>query len=42
MIELSITLNGVRRSISCVPGETLRSVLRREGCFSVRYRLGKR
>ena len=40
MIELSIILNGVRRSIGCAPGEMLLSVLRREGCFSVRYGSG--
>ena len=37
MIEVSLTLNGVRRRVTCAPGETLRSLLRREGCFSVRY-----
>ncbi len=40
MIEVSITLNGAGRSIGCAPGETLLSVLRREGCFSVRYGSG--
>ena len=37
MMEIHVTLNGIPRLIACAPGESLRAVLRREGCFSVRY-----
>jgi putative selenate reductase molybdopterin-binding subunit len=37
MMEIQVTLNGIPRLIACAPGESLRAVLRREGCFSVRY-----
>jgi putative selenate reductase molybdopterin-binding subunit len=37
MTEIHVTLNGVARTLSCAPGDCLRAVLRREGCFSVRY-----
>ena len=36
-MELDLKLNGVGRQISCEPGDTLLAVLRRLGCFSVRY-----
>ena len=36
-MELAITLNGVAHSLTCVAGDSLLDVLRREGCFSVRY-----
>jgi putative selenate reductase molybdopterin-binding subunit len=37
MMEIHLTLNGVPRRLECGPAESLRAVLRREGCFSVRY-----
>ena len=37
MMQVHLTLNGIPRVIGCAPGESLRAVLRREGCFSVRY-----
>ena len=40
MMDIQLTLNGVAREITCMPGETLFTVLRREGCFSVRYGSG--
>ena len=36
-MKLSITLNGVTRALTCDAGDSLLDVLRREGCFSVRY-----
>ena len=36
-MELTITLNGVAHSLTCDAGDSLLDVLRREGCFSVRY-----
>ncbi len=40
MMEIGITLNGTHRSLICEPGDTLLAVLRREGCFSVRFGSG--
>jgi putative selenate reductase molybdopterin-binding subunit len=37
MMEILLTLNGVPRRLECAPGESLSTVLRRQGCFSVRY-----
>ncbi len=37
MIDIEITLNGVPQRLSCAPGDTLLTVLRRQGCFSVRF-----
>ena len=37
MITIHITLNGTSREIVCAPGDTLLSVLRREGLTSVRF-----
>jgi putative selenate reductase molybdopterin-binding subunit len=37
MTTLDIILNGTRREVTCAPGDTLLSVLRRLGCFSVRF-----
>ena len=39
-MDLTITLNGRARQLSCQPGETLLALLRREGCFSVRFGSG--
>jgi putative selenate reductase molybdopterin-binding subunit len=39
-MEIELTLNGVVRRRECAPGETLRALLRREGCFSVRFGSG--
>ncbi len=39
-MDIQLTLNGVPRRISCAPGDTLLTVLRREGCFSVRFGSG--
>ncbi len=36
-MEIRLTLNGSSRVIRCAPGDTLFRVLRREGCYSVRY-----
>jgi putative selenate reductase molybdopterin-binding subunit len=36
-MDLSLKLNGVTHFLSCDPGDSLLEVLRREGCFSVRY-----
>jgi putative selenate reductase molybdopterin-binding subunit len=36
-MHVDIVLNGSPRRVQCEPGETLLRVLRREGCFSVRY-----
>jgi putative selenate reductase molybdopterin-binding subunit len=37
MMDIQLTLNGVPRHATCPPGETLLTVLRRLGCFSVRF-----
>ena len=37
MMDVQFTLNGAPRRIECAPGDTLLAVLRREGCFSVRF-----
>ena len=39
-MDINLILNGAGRRISCAPGDTLLAVLRREGCFSVRYGSG--
>jgi putative selenate reductase molybdopterin-binding subunit len=39
-MDINLILNGASRRISCAPGDTLLAVLRREGCFSVRYGSG--
>ena len=36
-VQLSFTLNGVQRTVAVPPGESLLSLLRRLGCFSVRF-----
>ena len=36
-MKITLTINGVERSLSCKPHESLRTVLRRAGYFSVRY-----
>ncbi len=36
-MEITITLNGEEKQFSCEPGETLFTVLRREGYYSVRF-----
>jgi aerobic-type carbon monoxide dehydrogenase small subunit (CoxS/CutS family) len=36
-MDINLILNGGGRRISCAPGDTLLAVLRRAGCFSVRY-----
>jgi len=36
-MQIHLTLNGTERTLACEPGEALRDVLRREGCWSVRY-----
>jgi putative selenate reductase molybdopterin-binding subunit len=40
MMHIHLTLNGVDRQLDCAPGDSLLAVLRREGCFSVRYGSG--
>ena len=37
MIDIGFQLNGVATTVTCAPGDTLMVVLRRLGCFSVRY-----
>ena len=37
MIDIELTLNGVPQQVRCTPGDSLLTVLRRLGCFSVRY-----
>ena len=37
MMDIELTLNGVAQRITCDPGDSLLTVLRRLGCFSVRY-----
>jgi putative selenate reductase molybdopterin-binding subunit len=39
-MRVSITINGRAREVTCEPGDTLLAVLRREGCFSVRFGSG--
>ena len=34
-MDVELILNGAPRRLGCAPGDTLLSVLRREGCFSV-------
>jgi putative selenate reductase molybdopterin-binding subunit len=36
-VNVAFTLNGADCRVECAPGETLLSVLRRQGCFSVRF-----
>jgi len=36
-MDIRFTLNGTPRRVSCAPGDLLLRVLRREGCFSVRF-----
>ncbi|HEY0950828.1 molybdopterin-dependent oxidoreductase [Nocardioides sp.] len=36
-MDLELTLNGSPRTVTCAPGDSLLTVLRRLGCFSVRY-----
>ncbi|MFA6575942.1 MAG: molybdopterin cofactor-binding domain-containing protein, partial [Nocardioides sp.] len=36
-MDIELTLNGVAQRVTCAPGDSLMTVLRRLGCFSVRY-----
>jgi putative selenate reductase molybdopterin-binding subunit len=36
-MRIHFTLNDVDRQLDCAPGDSLLAVLRRDGCFSVRY-----
>ncbi len=36
-MEITFTINGKKKTLSCAPGDTLLRVLRREGYYSVRY-----
>jgi putative selenate reductase molybdopterin-binding subunit len=36
-MEIHVTINGVKKTLTCAPGETLLRVLRREGYHSVRF-----
>ena len=36
-MEINLTINGVNKTFTCSPGETLFKVLRREGYYSLRY-----
>jgi putative selenate reductase molybdopterin-binding subunit len=36
-MEINVTINGVKKSLRCEPGDTLLRVLRREGYYSVRF-----
>ena len=36
-MEITLTINGTRKSFVCSPGDTLFKLLRREGYYSVRY-----
>jgi putative selenate reductase molybdopterin-binding subunit len=36
-MDITMVLNGVPRTLTCEPGDTLLRLLRREGCVSVRY-----
>lgn len=40
MIDVELTLNGVAQRVACAPGDSLLTVLRRLGCFSVRFGSG--
>ena len=37
MMDIELTLNGVEQHLTCAPGDSLLTVLRGLGCFSVRY-----
>lgn len=37
MMDIEISLNGTLRRLACDPGDSLLELLRREGCYSVRY-----
>ena len=39
-MDIQLTLNGRRTLVPCAPGDSLLAVLRRQGCFSVRYGSG--
>ena len=39
-MDLELTLNGVPQHVTCAPGDSLLTVLRRLGCFSVRFGSG--
>ena len=39
-MRIHLKLNGADRQLDCAPGDSLLAVLRREGCFSVRYGSG--
>lgn len=36
-MEIHVTINGVEKTLTCKPGETLMRLLRREGYYSVRF-----
>ncbi len=36
-MTITLTINGEERRIECLPHESLRAVLRREGFYSVRF-----
>ncbi len=36
-MEITLTINGIQKKLSCSPGDTLFKLLRREGYYSVRY-----
>ena len=36
-MEINVTINGVKKTWRCQPGDTLLRVLRREGYYSVRF-----
>ncbi|NNJ46738.1 MAG: (2Fe-2S)-binding protein, partial [Acidimicrobiia bacterium] len=36
-MKITITINGVERTVACEPHESLKTVLRREGYYSVRF-----
>lgn len=36
-MEINVTINGVKKSFTCTPGDTLLRVLRQEGYYSVRF-----
>jgi len=39
-MDVRLTLNGKKTPVTCAPGDSLLTVLRRQGCFSVRYGSG--
>ena len=39
-MDVELTLNGAAQRVTCAPGDSLLTVLRRLGCFSVRYGSG--